>query len=272
MRLPQVSFNGFADIRNNVIYNWGGRGGTLMDETESGLYHMSDYDKTRLNAIGNHYKKGILGAAYNCSTNSSGIAYYGPYGSDCISQSSVWARQQFYVEGNTGCANGRVWQGYSSSCTAPTYYPQSWLDLVSSDFFSVSAHNTNGIPVTTTAMNDTIVDTILASAGATKPSRDSVDTGFVNDYYNSTGSTLADNHFPNNYPTFDNIPAPADTDSDGMADEWEVSNLGSINATSNGDFDGDGYLNIEEYFHFLGEYVEAADMEAPFAPTGLSVE
>lgn len=273
LRLPQVTYNAFADLRNNVMYNWGQRSAVLMDEMDS----YSDYTLTRLNAVANHFKMGPLGIAkgYNCSTNASGVGYYGSGSSDCIATATLsnWTRGQFYIDGNTGCANGRVWQGYSSSCAAPTYYPQSWLDQVSPDFMSLLSHpTTSGIPVTTLPMNDTLVDSILANAGATKPSRDSVDAGFVTDYYNTAGSTLADNHFPDNYPTFNNIVPPVDNDLDGMSDAWEISNLGSIAATANGDADSDGYENIEEYVHFLGEYVVLSDTNAPSAPLGLIVE
>lgn len=270
MRLPQVSYNGFADIRNNVVYNWAGRGGVLIDEIENSNYHMSDYNLTRLNAVGNHFKKGVLGAAYNCSTNSSGIAYYGPNANDCIAQPAAWARGQFYTSGNTGCANGRVWYGYSSSCSAPTYYPQNWLDQIDGGFLTGSPYETNGIPVITSVMSDSLVDSILSNVGATKPSRDSVDEGFVSDYYNGTGSTLADNHFPDNYPTFPNPSAPTDSDSDGMADTWEQANFGNLSRNGTGDLDEDGYVDLEEYLFVLGGY-SSNDIVAPAAPSGLAI-
>lgn len=48
---------------------------------------------------------------------------------------------------------------------------------------------------------------------------------------------------------------PADTDHDGMADEWESSHgLDAADATDNiADRDGDGYTNIEEYVNELAE-------------------
>ena len=38
-----------------------------------------------------------------------------------------------------------------------------------------------------------------------------------------------------------------DADSDGMLDVWEVLYFGSISQYPNGDYDGDGYTNLQEY-------------------------
>jgi hypothetical protein len=46
--------------------------------------------------------------------------------------------------------------------------------------------------------------------------------------------------------------APADSDKDGMADAWErARGLDPAKADQNGDDDGDGYTNLEEYLHAL---------------------
>lgn len=279
LRLPQVSFNGFGDIRNNVIYNWEQRGAVLMDETDE-TYKMADYALTRVNALANHFKIGSLANGWACGNYGSGIAYYGEAYSDCIGLTTGWGRGQFYVSGNTGCANGRVWYGYSgANCTAANgYYTQRWLDEVSLDYIASSAHATNDIAVTTEAMDDSYVASILSDVGATKcqsgSCRDSVDTQFVADYNNNTGSTLADCHYPSTgctYPTFSTPSVPSDSDSDGMADDWENSTFGSLSQTSSGDFDGDEYTNIEEYLFHLGDYSESFDITPPTAPDGLSV-
>lgn len=38
-----------------------------------------------------------------------------------------------------------------------------------------------------------------------------------------------------------------DTDSDGMADSFEITYFGDLSQTASGDYDGDGMLNIEEF-------------------------
>src|SRR5439155_14598506 len=50
-------------------------------------------------------------------------------------------------------------------------------------------------------------------------------------------------------------PANYDTDGDGMPDTWEVAHgLDPAAADNNGDFDADGYTNLEEYINELAEW------------------
>lgn len=44
-------------------------------------------------------------------------------------------------------------------------------------------------------------------------------------------------------------PGTYDTDNDGMADAWEIREYGNLNQGYSGDFDSDGYQNIEEYMN-----------------------
>ena len=56
---------------------------------------------------------------------------------------------------------------------------------------------------------------------------------------------------PGGWPKLKSLPAPADSDSDGMADEWEE-NYGfdpRKASDASGDRDGDGYTDIEEYLN-----------------------
>ena len=49
------------------------------------------------------------------------------------------------------------------------------------------------------------------------------------------------------------LPAPTDSDKDGMADAWEVANGFNANDAEdrNGDRDSDGFTNLEEYINSL---------------------
>jgi GH25 family lysozyme M1 (1,4-beta-N-acetylmuramidase) len=84
----------------------------------------------------------------------------------------------------------------------------------------------------------------------------------VAQYTNGTGYTngtiligYSDNSLSigglSNYVIFDNIrveTVSSDSDADGLADAWEVQYFGSIGATPQLDFDGDGASNLAEYF------------------------
>lgn len=45
----------------------------------------------------------------------------------------------------------------------------------------------------------------------------------------------------------DITPNPNDTDKDGLPDDWEMQYFGSLSQDGTGDFDGDGYSDLEEY-------------------------
>jgi len=56
-----------------------------------------------------------------------------------------------------------------------------------------------------------------------------------------------------------------DTDSDGLADSWEISNFGDLSATANADADGDGLTNLQEYLSGTNPKDSASVLEFDFA-------
>lgn len=94
---------------------------------------------------------------------------------------------------------------------------------------------------------------VLASAGASKPVRDAVDTRIVGEVQNGTGRIINSPSEVGGYPAYRNGTPPADTDADGMPDTWESAR--GLNpadpADAAGDRDGDGYTNVEEYVNSL---------------------
>lgn len=112
-----------------------------------------------------------------------------------------------------------------------------------------------------------VYDNILADVGVTAPAQDDVDIRIINDVIKRTGTWDINN--PNEvggYPTLDAGTNPKDTDNDGMPDSWETAR--GLNPSSasdaNGDDDGDGYTNIEEYINsFYGDDGPPASSPAP---------
>jgi len=94
---------------------------------------------------------------------------------------------------------------------------------------------------------------VLAEAGATAPQRDAVDRRIVDDVKNLSGKIIDSPDQVGGYPKLAAGTAPADSDHDGMPDEWERQmNLNPDDASDgNRDLDADGYTNIEEYLHSL---------------------
>jgi pectate lyase len=124
--------------------------------------------------------------------------------------------------------------------------------------------------VATQTAQDTY-QTVLAGAGATLPMRDPVDVRTVNMVLsgvatNGSRTNGIINH-PDEvggYPVIAVVTRPVnwDTDQDGMPDSWETQHgLNSNSAADrNGDFDSDGYTNLEEYLNELGAFKAVQDV------------
>lgn len=104
-------------------------------------------------------------------------------------------------------------------------------------------------PVTTETAQEAY-EAVLANAGATLPARDAVDLRIVNDVRNRTGAVVnfeTDIADPGRWQTYHSLPAPVDTDGDGIPDYWQTQfGLAKNSALQK---DAVGYLNIEDYFN-----------------------
>lgn len=219
-RNPLIIKGGTHDIVNNLIYDWG----VLCAE-------VVDYDSNSfLNFVGNFFVAGP-------STKT------GPY-EILIGQEE--GTPKIYVKDNIGPRRpdssvgdwNVVKYGWGPEPLAPESYR-------SPNPFAVP-------PVTTTEATDTF-EQVLASSGATWPVRDSVDERIIADVKNKSGGIIDSPADVGGYPTLVRGTPPMDSDHDGMTDDWErQEGLDANDPTdANGDCDGDGYTNIEEYLHSL---------------------
>ncbi|MFC1712247.1 polysaccharide lyase family 1 protein [Candidatus Poribacteria bacterium] len=96
---------------------------------------------------------------------------------------------------------------------------------------------------------------VLENTGAMPGNRDPVDQRIISCVANGTGKIIDSQNEVGSYPQFSEVHRPAgwDSDGDGMPDHWEKSypGLDSSIADSDGDLDGDGYTNLEEYLHYM---------------------
>ena len=111
-------------------------------------------------------------------------------------------------------------------------------------------------PITTDSAAESL-DKVLVRAGATAPQRDAIDRRVVNDVKKGTGSIIDSPDEVGGYPKLASGSPPIDSDHDGMPDDWELEmGLDPQEASDgNGDLDGDGYTNNEEYLHSLSKRV-----------------
>ena len=227
-----------ADYRNNVIFNWGfnsAYGG------ESGNY----------NVINNYYKPGP-------ATGSGNKQYRIVNPSDPLNPSegySKWYINGNYVEGDTAVSADN-WNGGVQPDQAP-------LDSLKLD---------NPIPVApvNTQSAQEAYDSVLENAGCNFPKRDSADLRVINevktgnapygatyvpegDHLRTGMKGIIDSQIDvGGWPVLNSLPAPLDSDHDGMPDNWE--NTHGLNPNDSSDarmIGSDGYTMIEEYINSI---------------------
>lgn len=94
---------------------------------------------------------------------------------------------------------------------------------------------------------------VMEHAGASRV-RDSHDLRIIEQLASlgTKGAFIANEHDVGGIGTLAGADAPADSDGDGMPDEWEKANgTDPDKADANGDADGNGYTNIEDYVNSL---------------------
>jgi hypothetical protein len=108
-------------------------------------------------------------------------------------------------------------------------------------------------PVTTQTAAEAF-ETVLESAGATLPARDVVDLRIIRDIRARTGAVInfeTDIPEPGRWPVYHSLPAPLDTDGDGIPDYWEdqfgLDKHSAADAMR--DSGQDGYANIEKFLN-----------------------
>ena len=216
-RNPRLKADGTVDVVNNVIYNYAYSAGAATD----------DKGFLRINYVRNYVKKG---------TQSRDVAEL-ELGHPTDKSSKGYA---VYVEGNIG--------PHRTSDT------QDQRLVVNRDGWNHLTGTRNDAPaINSMTSAQEAYEQVLNGAGAVLPKRDSVDQRIVAEVRTMGGAIITT---PSQRPTaLGGWPvlapgtAPADSDSDGMPDSWETEH--GLNprdsSDSRGDWDGDGYTNIEEY-------------------------
>jgi hypothetical protein len=198
------------DFRNNVIYNWGSYCSGMTD------------GNIRVNYVANFLKPGPSSSRRNPIAMGDGT----PETRFHISGNVVEGRQSLTDD------NTRLFDKTESG-GRPLY-------TLIADPFDTPA-------VTTVYPNDAYL-MVLDQAGATVPVRDAVDERIVRDVREGTGRIIDSQQDVGGWPEYQDGTVPADTDEDGMPDEWEISRgLDPLDAADGSAITESGYTNLETY-------------------------
>jgi pectate lyase len=223
-----------CDYRNNVIYNWGANN---VYAGEGGNY----------NIVNNYYKYGPSTAA-NAKTR-----IVNPY-----KKPPTIPFGKFYVDGN---------------------YVKGSVEVTANNWLGVTMNNGTEADAAAAKLNDPFIGLdiktssapvaykeVLKNAGAIFPNRDTLDERIINDVKNGTGRFIdvqggfthgsAYELTINAWPTLKSLPAPVDTDKDGMPDDWEKQHALDINnATDASSYTlSKQYTNIELYLNSVVKF------------------
>ena len=226
-RTPNLAFSGKAEKINNIMHN--------IPSKQTGVYHG-----VQLNEIGNYY---------------SGSDALNRVRDDLISREnsgdpSVYTSSNYFEGLLSGIAsenNQIMWELKSNLTQADPFY------------FTTTEHN-HGFPnpVNPTSAQDAFERLVrngdvgaykyLDNYGNVRTYRDSFDTSQLANVSSNRSYTIknASNWVLPDIP-HNTRPDGYDTDKDGMADAWEIRRFGNLEQSYRGDFDGDGYENIEEF-------------------------
>ncbi len=220
-RNPRVGDNITLDFVNNVIYDWG---------TDASYSGAATEGITKVNYIGNY-----LVAGPNTPVSKRTRAFSGGSVNTWIYQNGnvIDSNVNGVRDGtNTGWA---MFVGNYTQQTSP-------LDLQ-------SIGGENPLVDINAESAETAYTKVLNTAGSSRP-RDAVDTRIASETTNETGAFINSQNDVGGYPTLISLPAPTDTDGDGMPDNYEIARgLNPNNASDASAIASNGYTNLENYLN-----------------------
>lgn len=198
------------DVRNNVMYDYGG---TCSGLTQ-GIFPV--------NYVANFIRPGPSSTAKTPIT-------VGEDKSDLT----------FYIAGNVVDGNEKLTADNHLFFNKTEDEGKTFVHIVEAPFDAPAVRQTSA---------QQALEDVLAFGGASRPVRDSVDARLVKNVRERSGRMINSQTEVGAWPALDAGQAPVDSDHDGMPDDWEKQFSLNPNDASDGaaDADKDGYTNVEE--------------------------
>jgi len=218
-RKPEV----IVDFRNNVDYNWSGAANIADSQTNLIANYFKPGPETRVDALPIAMKTLVPEKAHGYMIG------------------NIFEGRADLCDDNYAAVDFTRWLGKGK------YRYDGTID----DWRVAQPFDIGGYAPVTHSTRDAY-DLVLATAGASL-TRDAVDTRVVEDVRNGRGRLIDSQDTVGGWPELAPGAVLPDTDQDAMPDVWEQAHgLDSRCAEDrNGDRDGDGYTNLEEYLNEL---------------------
>ncbi|WP_050776381.1 pectate lyase family protein [Algoriphagus machipongonensis] len=250
-RNPRMaSGSGYTDFRNNVVYNWGFNS-TYGGENQQ--VNNPEFAFSTINMVANYYKPGP-------ATEPGELQYRlaNPNMRDSTSDFGKWYIADNVMEGNANVTSNN-WDG--------GVQPQGGEENLK---FVKLEKSWDAMPIHQQTA-EVAFNLVLENAGAILPKRDEVDTRIVNEtkggFATYEGATyrqkqnLADPSKKSGiidtqndvgaWPELMSLPAPKDSDHDGMPDAWEKANNLNPQDPEDRNLLQEGYTMLEKYLNSI---------------------
>ncbi len=201
------------DVRNNVIYNFGG--------TASGLTQGI----LQVNYVGNYLRPGPSSRAAKPIT---------------VGHPS---QLTYFIRDNVFEGRDELTADNTQFFTVVEHEGKRIVHTVATPFAAP--------PVKSVSAREAL-ELVLASVGASRPVRDSADARLVEHVRTRTGKLIDSQDEVGGWPVLKSAPLPADTDNDGLPDAWELAHgLDPKNPADANAVAKSGYTQIEEFLNSL---------------------
>ena len=239
-RNPKHRVQETLDWVNNVIYNWDARAIELQGTSDPAYQWTANID-------GNYFIAGPNQGSTKPLSGGSTQNYETWWGTNAYD-----ADGDSVHDGQDYSFGDRAFADVTSALTRWKTTPFTVADEVWKDANTQAAY-----------------ERVLSEFGATPWARDEVDGVLRNSAVNRNGNIVSHENqlvalgvTNGGFGTLGGVAAPLDTDGDGMPDTWELKHgLSPTVATNNGDFDNDGYTNLEEYLNDLAAFKATGPLE-----------